>query len=84
MTIVELSGVVLGIVLLLTLPTLTALGVRRRGNGLAVAVAAGLFFPITWAVWYLRDEHPYRRERHNGDLDVWIGRRRRRVESPNR
>jgi len=22
---------------------------------------AGLFFPITWIVWYVHDEHPYPR-----------------------
>jgi len=47
---------------LLLLPfALTALGARRRGNGLLSAAVAGLFFPVTWTVWYLRDEHPYRR-----------------------
>lgn len=35
---------------------LTASGERRRGHGIAVTVAAGMFFPVTWAVWYLRDE----------------------------
>lgn len=40
---------------------LTALGQRRRGHSWGVAVIAGLFFPITWAVWYVRDEQPYRR-----------------------
>jgi hypothetical protein len=28
--------------------------------GIGVALAAGLFFPVACAVWYLRDEHPYR------------------------
>ena len=39
---------------------LTASGERRRGHGIAVTVAAAIFFPVTWAVWYLRDERPYR------------------------
>ena len=39
---------------------LTASGERRRGHGIAVTVAAGIFFPITWTVWYVRDERPYR------------------------
>lgn len=38
---------------------LTAVGERRRGHGMVLVVAAGLFFPVTWAAWYLRDEHPY-------------------------
>jgi len=49
------------LVLLLVPFALTALGARRRGNGLLAAAVAGLFFPVTWTVWYLRDEHPYRR-----------------------
>lgn len=38
---------------------LTGTGQRRRGSGLAVALVAGAFFPVTWAVWYVADEHPY-------------------------
>lgn len=38
---------------------LTALGQRRRGRGPVVALLAGAFFPVTWAVWYVADEHPY-------------------------
>lgn len=53
---------VLGLAALLTLPTLTAIGARRRGQNLPGAVVAGLFFPITWTVWYLHDEHPFQRE----------------------
>ena len=49
------------LVLLLVPFVLTALGARRRGNSLLSAAVAGLFFPVTWTVWYLRDEHPYRR-----------------------
>lgn len=47
-------------VALLTLMGLTATGERRRGHGIPVVLAAGIFFPITWVVWYLRDQHPYR------------------------
>ena len=45
----------------LPLPVLTALGARQRGHRVPLAVLAGLFFPVTWTVWYLRDERPYRR-----------------------
>jgi hypothetical protein len=43
------------------LPLLTALGAHQRGLATPLAVVAGLFFPVTWTVWYVRDEHPYRR-----------------------
>ncbi len=43
---------------------LTALGQWRRGQGMLVASLAGLFFPVAWTVWYLRDEHPYRAGAH--------------------
>lgn len=52
--------VVLGLVALMTL---TAIGAHRRGRGLPGSAAAGVFFPVTWAAWYVRDEHPYRRAR---------------------
>ena len=42
------------------LMALTSFGQRRRGHGLWAALLAGVFFPIAWAVWYLRDEHPRR------------------------
>ncbi|HTW14054.1 MAG TPA: hypothetical protein VMF51_02935 [Nocardioides sp.] len=45
----------------LALPVLTGLGDRRRGHGPAHVLIAGLFFPVTWAVWYVRDEQPYQR-----------------------
>jgi hypothetical protein len=49
---------------LVALMTLTALGARRRGRSVASAVLAGVFFPVAWTVWYLRDEHPYDRTAH--------------------
>lgn len=51
--IVVLLIVVAGLV---ALATLTAIGERRRGGRLAVAVIAGLFFPLAWIAWYARDE----------------------------
>jgi hypothetical protein len=50
----------LAVALVLVLPVLTAVGARRRGYGVAAALITGLFFPVTWTVWYLRDERPYR------------------------
>ena len=55
---------ILRIALPLPLAILTAFGERRRGDGFAAVFVAGPFFPVTWTVWYLGDEHPYRRERH--------------------
>lgn len=40
----------------LALATLTALGALRRGQGMLGAMCSGLFFPVTWAVWYAKDE----------------------------
>ena len=40
----------------LALMTLTALGERRRGARVVTAVVAGLFFPLAWTAWYVRDE----------------------------
>jgi hypothetical protein len=54
-SVVAAAALVLGAVLLGCV-TLTAVGQRRRGHGVALTVAAGIFFPVTWAVWYLRDE----------------------------
>ena len=45
----------------LTLLVLTGIGAHRRGLARPLAIVAGIFFPVTWTVWYLRDEHPYRR-----------------------
>ena len=47
--------------LALPLVVLTALGAHRRGVAVPSAVLAGLCFPVTWVAWYVRDEHPYRR-----------------------
>lgn len=50
-----------GLVFVLSVPAaLTWLGQRRRGSGPVVALAASVFFPVAWAVWYVADEHPYR------------------------
>jgi hypothetical protein len=46
--------VVVGFVV--AIAVLTAIGERRRGGGPAVAVLAGLFFPVAWAVWYSHDK----------------------------
>jgi hypothetical protein len=46
--------------LALAMPVLTCLGARRRGAGVAAALGAAIVFPVTWAVWYARDERPYR------------------------
>jgi hypothetical protein len=40
---------------LLALVTLTAIGESRRGLHVFWSALAGLVFPITWAVWYVRD-----------------------------
>lgn len=54
---------VVGVTVVAALVCMTATGERRRGHGAVVALTAGLFFPITWAVWYVRDERPYRTSR---------------------
>ena len=46
---------------LLATALLTGLGSQHRSPGLTRAMVSGIFFPITWAVWYVRDEHPYAR-----------------------
>lgn len=47
--------------LVLTLGVLTGVGSRRRHPSLLLAGASAVFFPIAWAAWYVRDEHPYSR-----------------------
>ncbi len=39
----------------MALAALTAQGERRRGASLPVVVGAGLFFPVAWVGWYVRD-----------------------------
>jgi hypothetical protein len=46
----------------LPLAVLTAVGARRRGRSIPLAVLAGIGFPVAWAAWYLVDERPYRRD----------------------
>lgn len=48
---------------LLAVVALTVVGGRRRGAGWLLAVLSGVLFPLTWAVWYVRDEHPLSRYR---------------------
>jgi hypothetical protein len=43
----------------LPLAVLTALGAHERGLSIALSAVAGALFPVTWTVWYVRDEHPY-------------------------
>lgn len=38
------------------LACLTASGSRRRGARARLAVMSGVLFPVTWVVWYVRDE----------------------------
>jgi len=53
------SAIGLFAVALLALAVLTALGSMRRGARLPAAALSGLFLPVTWVLWYLRDVHPY-------------------------
>lgn len=53
-------GLVMLAAITLPLPVFTGLGAHRRGLAIPLAVMAGLFFSVTWTVWYLWDEHPYR------------------------
>jgi hypothetical protein len=39
----------------LGLAALTASGSRRRGAGPWSAAIGGVFFPVTWVIWYVRD-----------------------------
>jgi hypothetical protein len=59
------TGFMVGLVLLasvaLALAILTGLGAHRRGLTIPLPALVGLVFPATWTVWYLRDQHPYRR-----------------------
>jgi hypothetical protein len=42
-------------VFVLTIMSFTSVGAHRRGAGPALSVLAGICFPVTWTVWYLRD-----------------------------
>jgi hypothetical protein len=52
-----LVAVVVGLLVVVAggLGVLTALGSRRRGAGWAITGLSGLFFPVTWVAWYVRD-----------------------------
>jgi hypothetical protein len=45
---------------LLMLVALTAIGGTRRGLRPIWSALAGVAFPVTWAVWYIRDRQPAR------------------------
>jgi hypothetical protein len=49
--------------LLVLLAVLTALGGARRGVNAPRALIGGLFFPVTWVVWYLTDTRRLRDQR---------------------
>jgi hypothetical protein len=53
-----LAGVVVALLALgfLALASLTGVGARERGAGVWLAILEGLVFPLTWAVWYVRDQ----------------------------
>ena len=36
---------------------LAAWGARRRGQRWRFAWLSGLFFPLSWVIWYVVDEH---------------------------
>jgi hypothetical protein len=40
----------------LALGLLTALGAERRGQRWRFAWLSGLFFPLSWVIWYMVDE----------------------------
>lgn len=50
---------VLVVVIYLGLSLLTATGQKRRLSSWGVAGAAGVVWPITWAVWYLYDKQGF-------------------------
>jgi hypothetical protein len=54
------SIAVLGLIVI-AVAALTAVGERRRGGHISLAVVAGVCFPVTWVIWYVRDQHPFRR-----------------------
>ncbi|WP_375485012.1 hypothetical protein [uncultured Jatrophihabitans sp.] len=53
-----MTGVGLQIVVVVaSLVLLTTLGGARWGEGLLMALVGGLVFPVTWVVWFVRDNH---------------------------
>jgi hypothetical protein len=40
----------------LAIGSLTAWGARRRGQRWRIAWLSGLFFPVSWVIWYMIDE----------------------------
>jgi hypothetical protein len=40
----------------LAVGSLAAWGARRRGKGWRFAGLSGLFFPLSWVIWYMVDE----------------------------
>jgi hypothetical protein len=56
MTSVALGVAAVGAAVVVTLVGLTGAGSRRRGAPIPVSTIAGLFFPVTWVAWYVRDE----------------------------
>jgi hypothetical protein len=57
----SLVGACFLLVAYLGLAAFTAAGARRRGLSAWLAAVCGLFFPVTWTVWYLVDERPFGR-----------------------
>lgn len=61
----------MALVLLLTAPALavlvlgvlTGLGSRHRRARWSLAVISGLFFPVTWVAWYVRDQRLFSHRR---------------------
>jgi nucleoside permease NupC len=47
----------LGLVAVVTPVVGTVVGARRRGASRSRAALGGLFFPVTWCVWYVADAH---------------------------
>jgi hypothetical protein len=57
----------------LAIASLTAFGARRRGQRWRSAWLSGLFFPLTWIIWYEVDERAAggratRQQRRQGPL----------------
>jgi hypothetical protein len=46
----------LSAVVWLAVSSLSALGARRRGQRWRFAWLSGLFFPLSWVIWYVVDE----------------------------